>query len=274
MVRDWGTAIVTQFQDVLGFIIGFLPRLLGFLVILIIGLIVANLLAKATTALLRRLGFDRLADRIGLTRLEQNMGVKMDAASLLGRVVYWFILLIFLVPATDSLGLAAVSNTINTLVAYIPNVFAAILILFLASLAANILADIVRGAAASARLGNPSLFANITRWSIIGFGGLIALEQLNIAPALLNVLFTAIVGGLALAFGLSFGLGGQDAARRLLNRSENAISTGAQNLNANQTQGSIETRIQGQNVPPRAYPGSGTSNAYTSVENPQQPPRF
>ena len=193
------------------------------------------MVSKALTFLLRKVGFDRLSDRIGVTRMEQNMGIHLDTAGILGKIAFWFIFLIFLVPAVDALGLTAVSGVLNALVAYIPNVFVAILVLFLGTLAATFVADIVRGATATARVGSPSIFAGIARWAIIGFAALIALEQLQIAPALINVLFTAIVGAVAIAFGLAFGLGGQETARRWLARSENTVTDAAARIQAQQS---------------------------------------
>ncbi|MDQ2715949.1 MAG: small-conductance mechanosensitive ion channel [Chloroflexota bacterium] len=224
---DFGTTIGNALSNALNLIVTFLPRVIGFLVIILVGWLIAYLVSRALTFLLRKLRFDNLANRIGLTTFEQRMGVRMDAAGILGAVVFWFLFLIFLVPAADALGLPAVSNVLNTLVAYIPNVFVAILVLFLGALAGTVVADLVRGATASAHVGNPNIFAGIARWAIIGFAGLIALEQLQIAPSLLNILFTALVGGMALAFGLAFGLGGQDAARKWLARGEASASDAA-----------------------------------------------
>lgn len=234
MIQNWGTAIFNALSSAVNLILTFIPRLIGFLVILIVGLIVAALIAKAVTFLLRKVGFDRFSNRIGLTRFEQRMGITMDPADLLGKIVYWFILLIFLIPATDALGLPAVSNILNTLVAYIPNVFVALLVLFLGTLAATFVADIVRGAVASANIGNPRIFAEIARWAIIGFSALIALEQLQITPTLINELFGAIVAAVAIAFGLAFGLGGQEAARRWLARSEDKVTSAAAQISAQQ----------------------------------------
>jgi hypothetical protein len=235
MIQDWGTSLFNALSNAVNLILTFIPRLIGFLVILIVGLIIAALVARAVTFLLRKVGFDRMADRIGLTRFEQRMGVRMDTAGILGKIVYWFILLIFLVPAADALGVSAVSNILNTLVAYIPNVFVAILILFLGTLAATVVADLVRGAVASANIGNPNIFARIARWAIIGFAGLVALEQLKITPDLLNELFGAIVAALAIAFGLAFGLGGQEAARRWLARGEGTVTTAASQISVQQS---------------------------------------
>src|SRR5438874_11327102 len=94
MIQDWGTAIFNALANAVNLILTFIPKLIGFLVILIVGLIIAALVAKAVIFLLRKVGFDRMSDRIGLTRFEQRMGVRMDAAGVLGKIVYWFIVLI------------------------------------------------------------------------------------------------------------------------------------------------------------------------------------
>ncbi len=232
VVTDWGAAVLTSLAGALALIFSFVPKLLGFLIILLIGWLIATALEKAVTFLLRKVGFDRLGDRIGLTRLEAQMNVKMDAAGVLGRLVFWFVFLIFLVPAVDALGLTSVSALLGQIIGYLPNVFVAILVLFLGTLAATFVADIIRGATASSRVGNPNIFANIARYAILGFAVLIALEQLQIATALLNILFTAIVGAAALAAGLAFGLGGQETARKYLNRADASVTTAAVQVQA------------------------------------------
>src|SRR5438477_8598029 len=192
------------------------------------------------------------------------MGVSLDPAGVLGKIVFWFILLVFLVPATNALGLTAVSGILNTMIAYIPNVFVAILVLFLGTLAANFVADIVRGATATANVGNPNIFANIARYAIMGFAALIALEQLQITPALLNILFTAIVGSAAIAFGLAFGLGGQDTARRWLSRGETTMSNAAAQMQAQQQYAQTQqyANAQTQTQMPSQVGAQQMSNAY------------
>ena len=91
VVQSWGQAILTAFTNALNLLLTFIPRLLGFLVILLVGWLVATAVSKALTFLLRKVGFDRLANRIGLTRIEQNMGIQLDTASILGKIAYWFI---------------------------------------------------------------------------------------------------------------------------------------------------------------------------------------
>lgn len=231
-VTSWGTAVLTAFANALDLFLTFIPKLFGFLVILIVGLIVASLVAKGITALLRKTGFDRMADRIGITRVERSMHTRLDAAGVLGKVAYWFVLLIFLIPAVDALGLTTVSTILNQIIAFIPNVFVALLVLFLGTLLATFIADALRSAISRTSIGNPGILAGIAKWTIIGFAALIALEQLQIAPALFNELFAAVVGAAALAFALAFGLGGQDAARRWLSRGDDTMPTNASHMPA------------------------------------------
>lgn len=269
-MENIGVSIVNALNDAVKLILTFIPRLVGFLVILIVGLIVAWAVSKALTFLLRKVGFDRMANRIGLTRLEQRMNVHLDPAGVLGKIVYWFILLIFLIPAADALGVPAVSNILNTLVAYIPNVFVAVLVLFLGALFATFVADIVRGAVASARIGSPNVFAAIARWSIIGFAVLVALEQLQITPSLINELFGAVVAAVAIAFALAFGLGGQDAARRWLSRGESTMTTAAANVNAQQVKDAAQQSAQ-QTQQTYGQPPTQTQMPAQPYQQPTQP---
>jgi hypothetical protein len=154
---------------------------------------IANVLSRTVMVVLRRIGFERLGTRIGLARLAQRTEVRPNTVTILRRIVYWFVFLLFLlVPTVDALGLTVANSILNELIVHIPNVFVAGLLLFLRTLAASFVADIVRGATAAAGVGQPHLFAAIAGCAIIAFAGLIALEQLQIAPALLNILFTAV----------------------------------------------------------------------------------
>ena len=263
--------MLTSLANAVNLILTFIPRVIGFLLILLIGWGIAVLVSRGAVWLLRRVGFDNMANRIGLTRFDQRIGIHLDPAGVLGKIVYWFVFLIFLVAAADALGLPAVSNILNQLVAYIPNVFVAILVLFLGTLAATFVADIVRGFTAGTNIGNANIFANIARFAIIGFAALIALEQLQIAPALINELFGAVVAAAAIAFGLAFGLGGQDAARRWLNRGESSLTSAASQIQSQSQQSSAPA--QGQYTD-QQVPAPQMNDSYQQYdETPTQTPR-
>ena len=216
VITDWGAAVMTSLTAALTMFLAAIPRVIGFLVIIVIGWLIAGVLAAAVAALLRAVRFNDLAQRSGLSGFVHNMGVRKDTAGVLADIVKWFVRLIVLVVAFDALGLPAVSNVLQQFLLWIPNLVVAVIILVIAGLAANALGDLVRGATAQAGFDNPDLFATITRVAIWGFGIVVAVNQIGIAQTLVNTLFMGLVGALALAVGLAFGLGGRDTAVQIV----------------------------------------------------------
>jgi Conserved TM helix len=194
------------------------PEVLGFAVILIIGWIIASALAAAVAAIfiLRTVKFNDLAERAGISGFVQKMGVHTEAAGFLAQLVKWFVRLIVLVTAFDALGVPAVSQVLQQILLFLPNLIVALVVLVIAGLAANALAGLVRGATAESGLGNPDLLASIAKVAVWAFAIVIAANQLGIATTLINTLFMATVGPLALALGLAFGLGGRDTAAEIV----------------------------------------------------------
>ncbi len=216
VVTDWGTAVMSSVAAALALLLNGVPKIIGFLVILIIGWLIASAIAAAISALLRAVRFNDMAQRAGLSGFVQNMGVKTDAAGFLANIAKWFVRLIVLVTAFDALGLPAVSQVLQQLLLWLPNLVVALVVLVIGGLAANALASLVRGAAAESGLGSPDLLATIARVAVWAFAIVIAVNQIGIATALVNTLFMATVGAIALALGLSFGLGGRETAAEIV----------------------------------------------------------
>jgi len=214
--NGWGAALTTSLATALSLFLGAIPRIIGFLVILLVGWFIAGLLATAVAALLRAVKFNDLAKSSGFQGFVNNMGIKTDAAGFLANVVKWFVRLIVLVVAFDALGLPAVSQVLQQFLLWIPNLVVAVVILVIAGLAANALGDLVRGATAQAGFTNPDLLATITRVAVWAFGIVVAVNQIGVAQTLVNTLFMGFVGALALAAGLAFGLGGRETAGRIV----------------------------------------------------------
>jgi hypothetical protein len=207
---------MTSIAAALAMFLGAIPKVIGFAVILIVGWIIASLIATAVAALLRAVKFNDLAQRSGFSSFVQKTGIRTDAAGALAAIAKWFVRLIVLVVAFDALGLPAVSQVIQQLLLWIPNLVVALVVLVLAGLAANAVHALVRGATAQAGLGNPDLLAGIARGAIWAFAIVIAVNQLGIATTLINTLFMATVGAVALALGLAFGLGGRETAGQIV----------------------------------------------------------
>jgi hypothetical protein len=196
-------------------ILAAIPKVIAFILIAIVGWIIASLVARAVEGLLRSVRFNDLAQRSGFGGFVANTGVTTDAAGFVALIAKWFIRLIALVVAFDALGLPAVSDVLRLLLLWLPNVVVAVAVLIIGGLAANALAGLVRGATAKADLGNPDLLANIARVAVWAFAIVVAVNQIGIARDLVNTLFAATVGAVALAVGLAFGLGGRETAAEI-----------------------------------------------------------
>ena len=215
-VTSWADALLTSLAAGLALLFSAVPKILGFAVILIIGWFIASAIAGAVTALLRAVHFNDVARRSGFSGFVEKMGIQRDASGFIADLVKWFIRLIVLVSAFDALGLPAVSQVLEQLLLWIPNLVVALVILVLAGLVANALGSLIRGAAAEAKLGNPEVLATIARVAVWGFAIVIAVNQIGIATTLVNTLFMGLVGALALATGLAFGLGGRETAGQIV----------------------------------------------------------
>ena len=209
-------ALVASLTGALALVFDAIPRVIGFALILIVGWLISGLLGGAIAALLRMVHFNDLAQRAGISGFVQRMGVHHDPSGVMAAIAKWFIRLITLVVAFDALGLPAVSQILNSFLMWIPNLVVALVVLVITGLAATALADVVRGASSQGGLGNPNLFATITRVAVWAFGIVIAINQLGVAATLINTLFMGVVGALALALGLAFGLGGRDTAAQIV----------------------------------------------------------
>lgn len=212
MVTTTAGAVLLAFTDALRAIGAFLPRLIGALVVLLIGLVLGRALGALVAGVLRRLGFDRIADRAQIEDFLRGAGVRVDAATVVGELVKWFLYVLFLQVAAATLGIPQLTVVLTAILAFIPRLIVALVIVLLGALAANFLAGVVRGSLAATRLGNAGFLAQVTRWSILAFAVVAALSQLEVAPAIVNTLWTALIGGLGLGLALALGLGLREAA--------------------------------------------------------------
>jgi mechanosensitive ion channel-like protein len=208
--------LMTSFRDAFSMILSAIPRILGFIIIVAIGWFVSSLLARGVTGLLRAIRFDELMQKSGLADFMNKMGTGIDSVGIVAGIVKWIVRVVVLLVAFDALGLPAVSDVMRQLLLWLPNLVVAIFVLFIGGIAARALGNIVRGATAEGGFSNPETLSNVARTAVWSFAVVVAINQLGIATNLINTLFTGFVGALAIALGLSFGLGGRDLASRTL----------------------------------------------------------
>jgi small-conductance mechanosensitive channel len=146
-------------------------------------------------------------------------GVNLDSGRFLGALVEWFVIIVFFIAAFDVIGLTDVTFFLQQIVLnYLPRVIAAVLILLAAGILGDFMQKVVTTSSRTAEIRTAHLLGNIAKWAIWIFAILVALSQLGIADDFIHTIFTGFVIALSLAFGLAFGLGGQDAAARFIEK--------------------------------------------------------
>ncbi len=215
--------VLNSFTDFWEKFTGFIPTLLLALALLFAGFIFALIFEVVSKKVMRLVMLDKIVEKIGLKTLFDKAGLKISFTRLLSGVVYWFVLIVFLASVVNVLGLTQLSSFLDQLVAYLPNVIAAVAILVIGILVANLLYNVVKNASESARLRSANFLASLTKWSIFVFAFIAALVQLKVAPDLLKILFTGFVVMISLAGGLAFGLGGKDAAKDVIDKIKGSV---------------------------------------------------
>lgn len=206
----------TLWQETLGEIVKWLPNLFGALVLLLVGWLVARLVQFVIGGLLRRLRLDALTERVGISRLLSNAGLDSSVSNLLARLAYWLLLFVFVLAAAESLGLIGVTETLNKLVGYLPNVLAAALILLLGSLIAQVIGDAMGKMTTQAGVATGPALGQVVRYTLLVFTIILALGQLGIQTDLLTIAASALVIAVTLALALAFGFGSRDLARNIM----------------------------------------------------------
>ena len=213
-ISSWGDAVFLSLSNALNSFLAAIPLVIGALIIIVIGWIIAGVLARVVTELLRRVGADRLFAEHG-TRVYGDRTRQIQPSVVAGELVKWLVRFVFLVAAANVLGLTQVSELLNDVLLWIPNLIVAAIVLLVAPLIARFVRSAIEVGAGEMGFTNAPLLGRIAEIAIVAFAVIIAINQIGIAANLVNILFIGIVAALALAFGLAFGLGGRDVAGQL-----------------------------------------------------------
>src|SRR3989344_2764756 len=223
-VDNFGTSFVSNMEGLWQGLVNIALPIVFSIILLVIGWIVAIVLGRLATPILRAFRVDQIAERMGAKKGLEKAGYKLDIAELFGDLVKWFFILTAVMGAADAIGLSGVSGFLSgQVLPYIPNVAMAVVILLAGLLLANFLSKLVKGSVTLAGLASPDMLAAITRWSVMVFAFLIALEQLGVGQIVIGTLINGLVAMLAIAGGLAFGLGGREAAADFIKKIRNEI---------------------------------------------------
>lgn len=225
VLQTWGDVLTASFQDLWRAVLVFVPNLVIALIIVLLGWAIGALIGRIISQIIRTINLDAALKGAGIEALLRRGNVTLDSGAFLGGLVKWFIIIVFLVAAFDVLKLTQVNIFLQQVVLlYLPQVIVAVLILLVGGVVGDFMSKVVSASAKTASVSSANFLATVTRWAVWVFAILIALSQLGIATAFIQTLFTGFVIALALGLGLAFGLGGQDAAKDVIDRARRDLS--------------------------------------------------
>lgn len=212
-LQDSFNASVTAFMTQ---IVIFLPRLLGSVLVVLVGVIIARTIRGILISSLRRLQLSSNLEKTPLGQFLHNTEIKNTAEVIVSNIVYWILMLFVAYTAVTVLGLDTASNLLNQVLLYIPKIFSALLILIFGVLIAGVAEAFVKGLVKSVDPHTGRVFGKITSYLIIVLTSMAAISELGIAQQFILILFTGFVVAVSLALGLAFGLGSKTTVERIM----------------------------------------------------------
>lgn len=219
LIQTWADVLTASFQELWTGLVAFIPNIVVAVIIFVLGWLVGAALGRVVAQVVKSLKVDSALKSTGLNTAVERAGFSLDSGAFLGALVKWFFIVVFLVASLDVLGLDQVNLFLQSVVlSYLPQVIVAVLILLVAAVIAEIARDVVAGAAKAAHVRSAGFAGSVAKWAIWIFAILAALDHLQVASAFVQTLFTGVIVALSLAFGLAFGLGGQQAAANYIEK--------------------------------------------------------
>ena len=224
-IQTWGGVFSESLLNLWSGFISFVPSLLGAIILFIIGWVVGSVIGKAITQVIDALKVNKLFESAGANDLMNRAGMKLNVGGFIGGLVKWFVVVVFLMASLEIMGLTQVNDFLREAVLfYLPKVIIASLVLVIATVIAETMQKLVQASAQAANVRGAKMVGSITRYAIWTFAFIIALSELGIAPQFMQILFTGIIAMLAVAGGIAFGLGGKEAAAKMISNISNDIS--------------------------------------------------
>lgn len=217
-MQEIADAITSAVSESLKSTANFLPNLIAAIFIFLVGVVIAIIVRNILIRVLNAIRLEKYLANTGIPESLKRADSSLSVTKLMAELVRWFVILVFLIPSFNQLGLGAVNDVIKAMLSYIPNVVVAVIIVTVGLVFAKIARDFVTATASSLGKQTARTVGQIARWAIIVFALLAALAQLGVAQDLIRILFTGFVAMVAIAGGLSFGLGGKDTAESILKK--------------------------------------------------------
>jgi hypothetical protein len=213
-LKEWSTVTVDKLQELWGGFLNFIPKLVGALVVFLVGWIVAVWVGKIIAEILKRLKFDRIFEKTKWESAMEKANFKMTMSSFIGGLVKWILIIVFLSSAVRILGLSQVGDFVDNIVGWLPNLIVAAGIFVVAVVVAEFAEKLIKATVSKMNVAYVNLIGAITRWAVWIFAALAILNQFRVEAA--EGLIQIVVAGVVFSMALAFGLGGKDVAREML----------------------------------------------------------
>ncbi len=223
MVENWSGITLLALQDFWQGFLSFMPRLVGAIIIILIGWFIADWIGRLVTEVLRKLKFDRIFERTQWQDALEKAEFKVSVSHFFGEIVQWILVIVFLLAAVEVLGSRQFAIFLNKIVNWLPNLIVAVAIFVVAVIIADFAKKIIQAVVEKAKVAHSELISSVVQWSIWVFALFAILIQLGIARELIQILFTGLIGLVVISCGIAFGLGGKDLARDILNGLRNNL---------------------------------------------------
>ncbi len=216
---SWGDVFNTSLLQLWGSFIAFTPKFIVAVLLFMIGWLLGNVIARALEQVFSSLKIDSLFKSIGADDTLRRAGMNLNSGLFVGQVVKWFVVVVFLIPSLDLVGLSSIKDFLQyDVLGFLPKVIVAALILIIATVVSEALSKTATATARSLNLSSANMLGAVAKYAVWVFAFIIALGQLGVADYYMSVLFTGIIAMLSLGGALAFGLGGKDAAARFISK--------------------------------------------------------
>lgn len=216
VIQNWSTVTLEALQKLWQGFLDFIPKLIGALVVFIIGWFIAVWIGKLITEVLKRAKFDKIFEKTKWEEALEKAEVKVKMSAFIGGIVKWVLVIVFLLAAVEILGMAQFAGFLKEIVAWLPNLVVAAAIFVVAVIVADFAEKLVKAIVSKMNVKFVGLVGSIVRWAIWIFAGLAILGQLGVAAEIIQILITGFVALIVISSSLALGLGGKDLAKEAL----------------------------------------------------------
>ena len=215
----WGDVFNASLRDLWWGLVQFAPKFIVAVVFFVVGWALGNIVARALEQVFSALKIDKLFASIGVDNLFKKAGMNLDTGYFVGQVVKWFVIIVFLLPSLNLVGLDYIASFLkDDVLGFLPRVVVAALVLIIATIVSEGLAKAVSASAKTMNLSSANMLGAVAKYAVWVFAFIIALGQLGVAEYYMSVLFTGIIAMIALGGALAFGLGAKDHASRFFSK--------------------------------------------------------